>query len=150
MKQILPLLFFITVLSIENPGKVTAQTTISYEYDAAGNRTRRHVIILPYAKADTSGQTIKSKQETFEETLGGHKIIIYPNPTKGQMLVEIQGYTEETRVELYVFSLKGELLISKAPASGNTPFDLSAYPVGTYVLKVKLGDAVSKWKVIKQ
>ena len=151
MKQFLPLLLLlVTVLMFTISSKITAQSTISYDYDAAGNRIKRHVIILPSVKADTSDQTKKSKQEIYEETLAGQKIIIYPNPTKGQLLVDIQGYAEESRIELYVYSLTGELLISQSSSSKNNSLDLSIYPAGIYVLKVTVDNKSNKWKVIKQ
>ena len=129
-------------------GSVFAQKTIKYSYDDAGNRTER-VIKLSASEAQAKS-TVDQKEEKFEDKLGTHRIVIYPNPTKGQLLVEVQGYEEQTQCTLAVYSISGTLLFSKPTTESKTPLDLSTYPMGTYILHIKIGDTVRKWKIIKQ
>jgi len=128
---------------------------IQYTYDAIGRRTSRNVIVLKSASYISTKDSVGLEQafvpgETYEENLGNQKVIIYPNPTQGQLLVEIQGYEKETNTALYLFDLSGKLLISRKPANSTMPLDLSGYSVGTYVLKIVLGDKTSEWKIMKE
>lgn len=122
-----------------------------------GNRTRHNVVTLKSASfintTDSTGFNYfdpNLPSDKFEDGLGNKKITIYPNPTKGQLLVEIQGYEEETSSSLYLYNLSGRLLHTVSPANANVPLDLSQYPAGVYILKIKLGDEVSDWKIIKE
>ena len=128
---------------------------LQYTYDAIGRRTSRNAIVLKSASYISTLDSAGLEQafvpgETYEENMGNQKVIIYPNPTQGQLLVEIQGYEKETNTALYLFDLSGKLLISKKPANSSMPLDLSGYPLGTYVLKIMLGDKTSEWKIIKE
>ena len=153
MKQILSLLIVTIVFLLTGQYTVFAQTTVKYSYNKAGSREARHVITLKSAKADTTALAQADKDnkiETFEEKLGGQEIIIYPNPTLGQLQVEIQGDGTTSGTSLQLYSLSGKLLYSKAPATTINTLDLSGYPQGTYVLKIVNGKKVSEWKVVKE
>jgi hypothetical protein len=152
MKQTLHLIYVVTFLLFIFPYHGLTQNTIKYSYSNSGNRTARHVIFFNSAKAasDTSAQNLKSKQNAFEETLGTQKIIIYPNPTQGKLVIDIQGYKTGTGTSLYLYNLTGKALYSKSPADSSNPLDVSGYPQGTYILKVTLGEKVSEWKIVKE
>ena len=64
--------------------------------------------------------------------------------------MEEAGYEKEINTALYLFDLSGKLLISKKPANSSIPLDLTSYPLGTYILKIMLGDKTSEWKIIKE
>jgi hypothetical protein len=130
----------------------SAQTKIKYGYDNSGNRKSRNIIVMQSAIADSAGTLQKSapQKQVFMDNVGEQKVLIYPNPTRGQLSVEIQGANEETKIELYLYSLSGNLLVSISPASSSTPIDLTKHPIGTYILKVKVGSKTSEWKVVKE
>jgi hypothetical protein len=147
------LLLIVIIFSLIGHAAMFAQTTVKYTYNNDGSRAARHVITLKSATADSTAlaQAGKdSKPGTFEEKLGEQKIMIYPNPTQGRLLVEIQGNETTSGTALYLYSLSGKLLISKAPATGNNTLDLSGYPIGTYVLRIVSGNKRSEWKVVKE
>lgn len=152
------------VLALYNRGLTSSDFTelfatqeINFSYDEMGNRTRHNVVTLkstPFINTtDSAGFNYfdpNSPDDKFEDNLGNKKITIYPNPTKGQLLVEIQGYEKESASSLYLYNLSGKLLKTVSPANANVPLDLSQYPAGVYILKIKLGEAVSEWKIIKE
>lgn len=142
------------ICAVTFPNITFAQTKIKYGYDDSGNRKSRNVIFMQSTLADSSGNSPTEKstpqKQVFTESIGEQKVLIYPNPTRGQLLVEIQGAVEDTKIYLYLYSLSGNLLISKSPASSSIPVDLTGYPVGTYILKVKVGSKTSEWRVVKE
>lgn len=150
--KMLQKVFYLLLLWISLSQSLFAQSSdISFGYDEMGNRVRRNVVTLKSAHVDKNSDTITdSKVNRFEEDLGNKKIIVHPNPTKGQLLVEIQGYEKETESSLYLYNLSGKLLKTVSPANANVPLDMSQFPAGIYILKIKLGEEVSEWKIIKE
>jgi hypothetical protein len=146
------------VQAIYNRGLATSEipeicAPIKYTYDLSGNRTDRNIVTLKSVPAnlrDSVERQSSLPKEQFEDNLGDQKILIYPNPTQGQLLIEIQGYKQETASALYLYDLTGKLLIARKPVNSNMPLDLSHYAVGTYILKIVLGDKTSEWKIVKE
>ena len=117
-----------------------------YYYDDAGNRIQRNIVTLQSAKPDSSDQNKK----VFEDDLGNKKVLIYPNPTRGQLQIELIGYDKETKTNLFLYNLSGALLMSKSITNSSEIIDLSIYTVGMYILKIVWGDKTSEWKIIKE
>ena len=57
---------------------------VSYAYDEAGNRVKREIVLQTRAAEE-------STNESYSEMLNDRDIRIYPNPTEGQLTVEITG-----------------------------------------------------------
>jgi hypothetical protein len=130
---------------------LNAQTIISYSYDTAGNRTHR-LIVKSFSTSKANVDTTKNekKKEILENAQETKKIRIYPNPTNGQLFVEIVGCENETKMGLSIYNLKGTVLLyNKILVNGNNPLDISGYSNGTYILKVTIGDKESNWKILK-
>jgi hypothetical protein len=126
-----------------------AQTTVSFGYDEAGNRKSRYIPLGGQSQAFY--ETITAVDKVYDENLGDNKkLLIYPNPTKGELRIDVQGYEDESNVIISLFSLTGSLLITKKVVSGSETLDLSGYPNASYVLKVVLQDKTSEWVIIKE
>jgi len=123
--------------------------TISYGYDDAGHRISRKIITLKSAKVSEVTSTAKNN-EVYEENLGEQKIFIFPNPTRGELKVEISGYEKSTQTALYLYSLSGTLLLNKTSTNSFMTLDLSTYPIGTYILKIILDNNLKEWKIVKE
>ncbi|MDT8413619.1 MAG: T9SS type A sorting domain-containing protein [Vicingaceae bacterium] len=61
--------------------------------------------------------------------------IIFPNPTNG--LINIELNSDKPYFEIEVFSLLGELVYVNKVNSSKLTFDLSQYPKGMYLVKIK-------------
>jgi hypothetical protein len=98
MKKLLLItgLLLIAVISIN------AQT-ISYEYDASGNRFRRIMVSLKSASTAT-----EKDKEPIETGWGERKVTIYPNPTRGNLKIRIEGGEDEASYRYTLFSTGGE------------------------------------------
>ncbi|NOX48404.1 MAG: T9SS type A sorting domain-containing protein [Chlorobi bacterium] len=124
---------------------------IEFTYDATGNRTERHIIELKKDNPDNKS-TGKSTEagEAFAETLGESEIIIFPNPVKGELSIEITNQRQGQSATLEVFSLSGKSVVKKEKVKDKTKVDMSKLPPGTYILKIRLGKETSTWKVVKE
>lgn len=137
------LLAVFTILAAVN--LQTNSQTISYDYDYAGNRVSRRVVSLP--------QSIKSQPTdsvVVEDMLGARNILVYPNPTKGALGVEITGGDWDEDIRLILYSGQGVMLYHANANQGINPVDMTAYPKGWYVLRVQAGEKRKEFKVIKE
>jgi len=133
---------------------MSAQNIVSYAYDYAGNRISRKVVLLnsnpSHIKRDTAAVT------PVEEKLGDRKITVYPNPTKGALAVEISGGDNKPasaggdEITISLFSAQGVQLQSTTATPGKTPVEMTAYPPGWYVLRIKVGEKLTEFKIVKQ
>ena len=148
------------------------QLAISYEYDAAGNRTLRKVIELappsfaPPAPQDSLPNMDEELQDPdydfeaaseelqperyFVEKIAQVEMKIYPNPTTEKITLEISNmeYLQTGIFKLY--NLNGQLLQEQPVHSATTVVSLAGFAKGTYILKVLINNREEEWKIIKQ
>lgn len=127
---------------------VVGQSTsnyISYEYDAAGNRTSRMClsVTLRSAIAPTDSSEVSA---TIDEI----KVIIYPNPTKGTIIAGLSTFDPKVQVSFMLFTSDGKKLQQLNAESDQTPINLSSYNPGIYLLKISTKDKELEFKIIKQ
>ena len=142
-------IYFILFPALLFVGMLKAQS-ISFGYDAAGNRVSRTITLLPSQVKQQQDTT--EAPEPFVEILDGERQIkIYPNPTKGMLAVEITGGNTDDNIRLSLYSLNGTQLQSFQSAIGTTlQVDMSAYAPATYILRLRAGDKPTEYKIIKQ
>jgi hypothetical protein len=135
----------ITVLTASLTGR--AQTKVyAFDYDASGNRVERQFIQLKSASVAGNNQ----QQEVFEGMLDQREIKIYPNPTKGNLKVEIPFSEEQQRVILQVYNVQGALNRDQLVTGETTLVDLNEQPSGLYIMRIFSGESVSEWKIMKE
>ena len=127
--------------------------TIEYNYDAAGNRVSRQVILLRSAVVDNQEDSIP--ESPILSRIGQEQISIAPNPTRGLLHVSIitqDSDKEETQKELrlLLYSTNGALLQDHKFVDLEFILDISDYAPGHYILKLFLGDTSLEFKIIKQ
>lgn len=143
MKAFLFNAFFLSTLLLFG-GITSAQVT--FGYDAAGNRISR-TITLPKKTLVTKAD---STEKPVSEVLGELQVKIYPNPTKGQLSVQVTGLNDGVIGTLGIFSMQGQLLLSGKASSYRTDLDISGQPAGTYILRINVGGKNTTWKIIKE
>ena len=140
-----------TLIAILLSQLLYSQTTeINYVYDNAGNRIERHVIILPMSKSEDGAFKKMTEVKPHKDKLQEHNITLFPNPTKGQLLVEITHLDKVKKSSIEVYSLEGVSIFHQDNIRDQTQIDLSDYPAGTYILKINLGDNQSVWKIVRE
>ncbi len=129
-----------------------SQTT--YRYDENGNRTSRIINmgkdIETTADFNDSLQGEPEPPKPLQETLGEANISIYPNPTKGLLILESQGFENDVLPQFEVYTLSGSLLQRIKSTENRQQIDLSDQPAGIYLLRIKSGILQREWKIIKQ
>ncbi len=141
-------LLILFLLSFAMTGKVQCQNIVSYAYDNAGNRISRKIVLLNSNPTHVKKDTIMPAP--VEDQLGARKITVYPNPTKGTLAVEITGGNEKDEIRIVLISAQGIQLQTLKADTGTTPVDMLHYPSGWYILRIKAGDKVTEFKIIKQ
>jgi hypothetical protein len=149
-------LFYITFIScfIQT---VYAQTgdKIGFEYDAAGNRIRRFLIVdlCPYCPPD--GNPGRSSAPMIDSIAVGPNqqslsIKVFPNPTDKDITIQINGYEVLTEKPLLSISdANGKTVLTRQLGSNNSLIDLSELTRGTYYLYVNTEYNKMTYKVIK-
>jgi hypothetical protein len=122
--------------------------TISYDYDYAGNRISRKVV--PLSPPPQGAKKQPADSIAVEDILGKRNILVYPNPTRGALGVEINGGDTEEDIRLILFSGQGVQLYNSKAQPGINPIDMTAYPKGWYILRVQAGEERKEFKVIKE
>lgn len=78
-------------------------------------------------------------------------INIYPNPTTGQITLNVDNPTGET-VQYSIWDIQGKNILTSEPARYTGLYqanvDLSTYPQGVYLLKVQQGKTISTHKIL--
>ncbi len=75
---------------------------------------------------------------------------LYPNPTKGQLNIQVTNMPSDAHGEITLYDLNGRLLIKQNSLRENYLLDISTQPIGVYVLRIEACDMVKEWKVIKE
>jgi len=119
---------------------VQAQS-ISYQYDAAGNRTARNVSGTRSSEEVTHIETLNYGSETPE-------LKAFPNPVQDEFTVEVIGYSSLPE-EILLFDMNGRI-ISRQKANGSTLFNLGGQPAGIYLIKTVINDTLVSLKVLKE
>ena len=123
---------------------------VEFAFDTAGNRISR-TIVLPAPMSETRSIQAEYESEPFVERQGEREIRIFPNPTRGMLAVEIRGGETTDAVRLSLFDMQGRLLQTIESSVGVIQqIDMSAYPSGTYVLQLRVGEQTLNYRIIRQ
>ena len=128
-----------------------------YEYDSGGNRIIRKVIVLNSATQNKDSVLSEFGTETAEENtyylfekIDEIKTLVYPNPTTSviRLLIEADSFDHKGIVDVY--TTNGTELQQKHITNTLTDIDLSSYPKGIYILRLRIGEEQREWKIIKE
>jgi hypothetical protein len=148
MKKIILKTIFTACLLFQATCYLSAQVpTIEYVYDQAGNRVSRTIINIPPqgVKRQNPPDTVAVKIMQGERSMK-----LYPNPTKGTLVIEISGGNTEEDIQLTLYNGQGQTLVNKPATTGLNNLDVSNYPAGWYILQVKAGTEKKEYKIIKE
>lgn len=134
---------------------------MTYDYDNSGNRIERDLIYISVPKTNNSlmtksktkkeGEIEDNNQEIFmSRKLNEFDLKIYPNPTKGNLKIEIGGEKDINSAELYIYDLTGKILFSTKEIKHSYDLNISSYHNGVYILVLSLDGKSREWKIIKE
>ncbi len=107
---------------------VTAQS-VEYTYDDSGNRIKR---VLSDDDAETTSVALLDSlvESSIEDTWENREVKIYPNPTKGNLVVGIYGGDEDDLYSYKLFNADGNEVKTKENFSiGEYSLNLHSYNV---------------------
>lgn len=123
---------------------------VLFGYDAAGNQISRERII-DMSENGVSINESSVRNPIYEEILKDMKITIYPNPTKGVLKIDITGVEIPKEGSIRIYNLRGGLVSQIQQIAESNLIDISAQPVGMYLMKIIIDSKhVSTWKIIKE
>ena len=138
--------------------QVQSQNQVTFGYDLSGNRISRVIKLTSLLRStEETNEELNEEsteepvvQEIHSEMLKDFSVLIYPNPTKGELTVKIQGLSEEKTANLRLYSAVGSLILQKTGVYDTEHLNISNQPSGIYVLKIISGDSSTDWKIIKE
>jgi len=79
-------------------------------------------------------------------------LVVYPNPTSDQVIIELLDWNTEEKVSVEIFSVTGEKVGEEEMETGNGPLELSLekYETGLYTLVVKNSEEFHTSRVVKE
>lgn len=148
-KELLLLVFLVCLVSNAQTNKIV------FEYDAAGNQTKRYLCLkCPSAtgKSDQAKEAAASAQEEVLPFLSEESISYHPNPVKETLYLKWKLKDNNRVTSVQVFSFLGQVLGTWSIASGATDQSLpfQNYPDGIYLVVLHYSNGSQKSiKVIK-
>ena len=137
----------LTVLFAATAFSLCAQDRIVFTYDDVGNRTSREMqtVILP---ADSTAASDTTNVAT--DLLANYVIKVYPNPTYGQLSVEIVDFEMDKPLTVIVSDRSGIILQQHIMNQPSINLDLSRYPQAAwYIVTFVLEGERKDFKIIK-
>lgn len=128
----------------------TTGPIVEYSFDSSGNIATRKVRILTGSRTkSTLSLPYFAKKEpdfTLDTT---SEIKIYPNPTKGQLKIEIPDFDSNEEVTIRAYNMKGVLILNAKKSESLINLDFSNYSNGMYILQMQRAGKTTSWKILK-
>lgn len=116
--------------------------SVTYSYDASGNRVSRSISISHVRQRGLSTDTETPKADDLSERV---RVTVDANNTSVAVLID--AFKDTDRCAVSLFSVSGMHLCNIAVVSDRTVVDLSPYPSGIYIIQVSLNGKTDAWKV---
>jgi YD repeat-containing protein len=140
-------LFMVICLSVQAQEETTE---IRFTYDNSGNRISRDVISLKSTEVSPADSSNDASQAVFNSILQGCEVRVYPNPTKGQLSVEVLNLPAGETFAARIYSSGGIILLKEEGLSKSHTLDLSGLGKGMYILQITLLEGTTTWKILKE
>lgn len=134
-------LFFIGSLTL-----VLNAQTVSYTYDSSGNITSRKIIQMTRSLSSEADPINQSEILNDREV----NIKIYPNPTKGLIVIDILDSDDNENMNFYLYDTSGMLIFKEKCSDNKFTIDITNNPDGIYILKMDRNGESSTWRIIKK
>ena len=121
-----------------------------YEYDAAGNRVLRKVLILPDSALQKNVNNHDSADYWYEDNMDDLNILIYPNPTTSSINLRITNNEQALQGEAKIYNSSGAQLMDISIVQQQTTINMSHLPSGIYIIILNINKKTTQWKIIKQ
>ena len=86
----------------------------------------------------------------YQDSLSSARINIYPNPTEGDLKIDIEGVLDFESSGLTIYNMSGKVLYKTNELSESNELDITDYADGTYLLVIRIKEESTTWKIIKK
>jgi len=146
-------------------GLVAKSQKYMYSYDNNGNRIKREFIPFKITKDTvatdstaniTDSATVAAtnqaaqQQQQCETMLGEQKITVYPNPTKGELTIDISNFKNESQGMILLTDMQGRILFKNENINSANTLNLSSTAFGNYILKILIDGKSNEWIIVKE
>ena len=153
MKKILPFFaIFCAIFAFQSVNAQTPNSTVQFEYDAAGNCVLKYkTIVLPpsHAPEKPNNTDTTENSQSVEDMIGTIKITILPNPTKGLLQIDFENKPSQTSVNYTIMETNGKFLTSGKSTDNPLMLDFSGFQKGVYLLRITVNNKSETYKIIK-
>lgn len=126
-----------------------ADHVVQFTYDQAGNRTGRAIVLPAASSALRNVVPTDSTTAVFSDTFAEMALNVYPNPTHGQLKIELDGLPEGESFRFLILSSGGEQVMNVETTENPADADLSECPAGIYLLKLFYKETTKNFKIIR-
>jgi hypothetical protein len=134
-----------------------SQITYTYTYDASGNRTKRVSVTVKslggesiYNQETRELKDTYTASESLEDHLDDRVITLYPNPTRGELVLRINPLPENPLGKITVFGIDGRQYFIFSNLSEYNDLDLTDLNPGNYIILLELNGQRTTYEVIKE
>ena len=132
------------------PDDPVANNAIKFDFDTAGNQTKRHLIYLSAGQGkQLSGDDSREISEGLIDDMEYGDISYYPNPVRSELYVQWEKDASHEVQKIYLYDLSGRQINYFPNMNGleNITIDFQPYPAGIY--SVNLIYNTGKLKTLK-
>ena len=141
-------LFLLLVFFVGTTVSLYSQNAVVFKYDDAGNRTSREIPTVTLRSSASEEPADSTNVAT--DLLQNYIIKVYPNPTFGQLTIEIEDFEVETPLDVVVFDRYGKILQRHVMGEPFINLNLTQYPSSTwYIVAFILNEERRDFKIIK-
>ncbi len=144
-KTLTILLLFVFTLSFGQTQRIV------FNYDDAGNQTRRYICLSGCAakNANYKDESTVTQNDMLEE----NKVLYYPNPVLEELYVKWKNTAESQVTSVELYSMNGQQLNKITDVKDNelTKIGFTDYPTGYYIVVLVYSNGEKKdLKIVKQ
>ena len=89
--------------------------------------------------------------EPITDSWDEREVIVYPNPTKGNLKVSISGGNPDDKYTYAIYDSAGKIILKgRITKLGEYPFKLQRYNAGIYFLVLECNSDKKTYKIIKE
>ena len=120
---------------------------IENHYDSAGNRLTSEKIII-FTRGSVNGKAPEEKM--YQDSLASTRITIYPNPTEGDLKIDIEGVSDFGSSALTLYDMASKMVCNITQLSESNELDITDYANGIYIMVIKINEESTTWKIVKK
>ena len=136
-----------------------SQVQYLFGYDAAGNRISRMGIILNKAtqNVDTTGNVLSDSclynneaKQQYQANIEDYVITVYPNPTTGELKIDISNFEEGTKGSIFITDIQGKYIYKTDVIYDKNIINLNYVASGQYLMRIVINNKNHEFFVFKE